>query len=279
MTPENTIYKRYEPAVNAPLEPKAEAWWFVFKGNRLLIGMSESKARIPYIKDMHEWGLSPECVQYLGILEGHPCYSAALADDAGAPVNMEFQDMRQLYGLLDEDIYMLAGRAYQIVYWDLTHRFCGKCGSPTETHAEERAKVCPECGFMSYPRLNPAIIVAVVREKQLLLAHAKHFKENFYSVIAGFVEAGETFEECVKREVMEEAGIKVKNIRYFGSQPWPYPNSLMIGFTAEYESGEVKADGVEISDAGWYDASSLPEVPTRMSIAGRLIEWFKASFN
>jgi NAD+ diphosphatase len=125
-----------------------------------------------------------------------------------------------------------------------------------------------------YPRISPAIIVAVTRDDEILLAHNNNFKQNRYSVIAGFVEPGETFEDCVKREVMEEVNVKVKNIKYFSSQPWPFPDSLMIAFTAEYDEGEIRPDGIEIGDAGWYKRDNLPEVPTNTSVAGRLIQWF-----
>ncbi|MFP4194870.1 MAG: NAD(+) diphosphatase, partial [Desulfobacterales bacterium] len=135
-------------------------------------------------------------------------------------------------------------------------------------------KICPQCGLINYPRVSPAVIVAVVKNGQILLARNKQARIPFYSVLAGFVEPSETLEQCVEREVGEEVGITVENIRYFGSQPWPFPNSLMIGFTAEYASGEIQIDSGELSDAGWFDKNSLPRVPPALSIAGQLIEWF-----
>ena len=128
--------------------------------------------------------------------------------------------------------------------------------------------------MLHYPRLSPAIIVAVINDNRILLAHADRFASGLYSVLAGFVEPGEAFEECVKREVKEEVGIMVKNIRYFGSQPWPFPNSLMVGFTADYDSGKISIDGIEIKDAGWFKANDLPRIPGKISIARRLIDWF-----
>jgi NAD+ diphosphatase len=127
---------------------------------------------------------------------------------------------------------------------------------------------------MSYPRLSPAVITAVLKDNKILLSHYAAFKGNMHTIIAGFVEPGETLEECIKREILEEVGIQVRNIKYFGSQPWPFPNSLMIGFTAEYESGEISVDRTEISEAGWYDVNSLPELPPKMSIAREIIDWF-----
>src|SRR5271157_1821576 len=131
-------------------------------------------------------------------------------------------------------------------------------------HDHERARLCEKCGYIAYPRISPAVIVAVVREGKLLLARASRFRTNFYSVLAGFVEPGESAEECLKREVMEETGIKVKNIKYFGSQPWPFPDSLMLAYTAEYVSGEIKVDGREILEAGWYKPGEFPVMPGRM---------------
>ncbi len=167
-----------------------------------------------------------------------------------------------------------------MVAWDRTHRFCGQCGAPTEDEPHERAKRCPACGLIGYPRLSPAIIIAVVRKTdqgdRLLLARNHRFPTGRYSVIAGFVEPGETLEECAQREVCEEVGIRIRNVRYFGSQPWPFPNSLMIAFTAEYAGGEITLEESEIAEAGWFAAGALPDIPPRMSISRRLIDWFVA---
>jgi NAD+ diphosphatase len=139
---------------------------------------------------------------------------------------------------------------------------------------QERARSCPACGNVVYPRISPAIIIAVVKGEELLLAHNKNFRGGWYSVVAGFVEPGETIEDCAEREIFEEVGIKIKNIQYFASQPWPFPDSLMIGLTAEYESGELRPDGAEIDDAGFFRADALPETPGKTSVAGKLIGWF-----
>ncbi len=142
----------------------------------------------------------------------------------------------------------------------------------------ERAKKCPNCGLTNYPRLSPAIIIAVVRPTEqgnrLLLARNHRFPSGRYSVIAGFVEPGESLEECAQREVREEVGIRIKNICYFGSQSWPFPNSLMVGFTAEYDSGTLVLEAAEIAEAQWFAADHLPLLPPKMSIARRLIDWF-----
>jgi ADP-ribose pyrophosphatase YjhB (NUDIX family)/predicted DNA-binding WGR domain protein len=148
------------------------------------------------------------------------------------------------------------------------------CGASTIKKADEHAKVCPVCGHISYPRLSPAIIAAITKGDKLLLARNKNFAPGVYSVLAGFVEAGETLEECVKREIREEAGIEIKNIKYFGSQSWPFPNSYMLAFTAEHESGEIKIGEDEIADAGWFGADEIPKVPGSLSISRKLIDWF-----
>jgi NAD+ diphosphatase len=179
-----------------------------------------------------------------------------------------------MFSVLPDELFWIAGRALQITTWDLTSRYCGRCGHPMEKSEIERAKVCPACGFKSFPKISPAVIVAVTKENRILLARAYRFPVKIYSVIAGFVEPGETLEECIKREIEEEVGIQVKNIQYFGSQPWPFPNSLMIAFTAEYASGTLQIDDEEIMDAGWYAADGLPPVPDKISIARRLIDWF-----
>jgi len=160
------------------------------------------------------------------------------------------------------------------VDWDRTHQFCGRCGAPMEAKATERAKLCPRCGLHHFPRLAPAVIVLVERGHALLLARSRHFTQGMYSVIAGFVEPGETLEEAVVREVREETGISIRDIKYFGSQPWPFPHSLMIGFTAAYESGEIVLEDSEIEDAGWFTRDNLPPLPGKISIARRLIDGF-----
>ena len=154
------------------------------------------------------------------------------------------------------------------------HSFCGQCGSPTTRRTTEHAKECPHCGLVAYPRISPAIIVAITRNNTILLAHNAAENHPFYSVLAGFLEPGESFENCVKREVFEEVQIRVKNIRYFGSQPWPFPDSLMVAFTADYDSGTIAVDGVELDHADWFTSNNLPAIPRSGSISRKLIDWF-----
>jgi len=177
-----------------------------------------------------------------------------------------------LFSALDDAQFALAGRALQIVEWDRTHQFCGACAAATMARTSERSRECPGCGLVVYPRLAPAVMGLVRRERQLLLARSPRFPEGMYSALAGFVEPGETLEQCLEREVYEEAGIKVRNVRYFASQPWPFPHSLMLAFFADYDSGDLRVDGTEIEDARWFDIEDLPRLPARISIARRLID-------
>lgn len=272
--PKESIYKRYQPATTPEPENGQSCYWFVFQSTKLMIKVANETLGIPFSQSLEEIKLSPVRTQYLGRLDDHPCYSAEVSPETVAPAGMSFRDLRSLYGALDEDVFVLAGKAIQVVAWDQTHQYCGRCGLQTETLPDERAKKCPACGLISYPRISPAVITAVFKDNQILLTHNIAFRGKFYGLIAGFVEAGETLEECARREILEEVRIRVKNLQYFGSQPWPFPNSLMIGFTAEYESGEILADGKEISECGWYDTHNLPDLPSKMSIAREMIDWF-----
>jgi NAD+ diphosphatase len=264
-------------AIHPPAEQTDPAYWFAFAGNRLLCYEASAPEVIPLLLDFSELGLEPMRRQYLGTFEGRHCFSVELAAEVEAPPGMAFKGLRELYGPLDETLFAVAGRAVQIVDWDRTHQFCGRCGAKTVSLDPERAKKCPQCHLVNYPRLSPSIIVRVRRDNELLLARSPRFTPGMYSVLAGFVEPGETLEQAVEREVLEEVGLAVKNIQYFGSQPWPFPNSLMIGFTAEYAGGEFQLDPTEIEDAGWYTVDHLPDIPSRISIARRLIDDFVSS--
>jgi len=267
-----SIYKRYVPEINrAPAN--AEAYWFAFSASRLLV--NDEELAVPFAQSLAGLGISVIRTQYLGTLEGKPCYSAEISPDIAAPAGMSYYDLRSTFTILEEDLWLLAGRALQIVNWDQMHQYCGRCGKKTETLAEERAKRCPACGFSSYPRLSPAVIFAVFKDDQILLSHNEAFPGKWYSISAGFVEPGETLEDCIRREIKEEVGIEIKNIQYFGSQPWPFPNSLMLGFTADWARGDLVPDGKEISDAGWFTTDNMPEVPPRkLSIARDIIDWY-----
>ncbi len=265
----------FNPDMRPPTDGQAPDLYFVFHQKRLLIIRQENRIRIPDSDDLPSSGFALIRKQYIGSLDDRPCYAAEMEADGGLPSeNFELADLRALFMRLEEDLFWVAGRANQLVYWQQTHLYCGACGHSTEDKSDERAKICPACGLINYPRLSPAVIVAVLKEDTILLARNKRFHMPFYSVLAGFVEPSETLEACVEREVKEEVGICVKNIRYFGSQPWPFPNSLMVAFTAEYAGGDITPDPSEITDAAWYSKEELPQVPGSISIAGKLIAWF-----
>jgi NAD+ diphosphatase len=180
--------------------------------------------------------------------------------------------LRNWFGVLDDRGLAIAMRAVQLLEWDRTHRHCGACGSLTERVAGERARRCPACSLSTYPRISPAMMVLVSRGRELLLARGLHFPPGRYSALAGFLEAGETIEQAIHREVREEVGVAIRELRYFGSQSWPFPNSLMIAFRAQWDSGEIRVDPSELADAGWFAPEQLPELPPRLSIARALIE-------
>jgi NAD+ diphosphatase len=223
-----------------------------------------------------EEGALPEQAHFLGSLDGLPCVAVEEPDEAGT---VGFEGLRRLWGQVGPQVWAIAGRAVQIVDWDVAHRFCGRCGSPTGPMADQRARHCPQCGLDAYPRIAPAVIVLVERDDgRALLARNASFSEPFYSCLAGFVEPGETLEEAVHREVREEVGIEVCDLRYFASQPWPFPHSLMVGFTARLASGELRPDGREITEAAWFTASDLPRLPGEISIARALVEDWRRRF-
>lgn len=264
------------------LSPAPHEWahslFFAFHQDKLLVIKKESSLCIPNHENIKLLEMSYSNELYIGNINGRYCYSADLIKDLSSdniPANLSLINLSKLYSSVEDDLFWAAGRAYNIINWHRTHLFCGKCGASTQQKSDELAKVCPNCGLIVYPAMAPAIIVAIIKGNKILLARNKQKAYQHYSVLAGFVEPGETLHDCVKREIVEEVGIKVKNISYFGSQPWPFPNSLMIAFTAEYESGEIKVDGKEISDAGWFAKDELPIIPGSISVSWHLIEWFK----
>jgi NAD+ diphosphatase len=266
----------FVPSVTPPTVRTAQDWWFVFRRHDLLILAGDDEVRVPTWGLLESLPLSLAGGQYLGALDGVSCYCADVDEiPPHLPESAQFSGLRGLFERLPSDLFWTAGRAAQFAHWNRTHQFCGGCGHLTEYAADERAKRCPRCGQTSYPRISPAVIVAVVNDAgELLLAHAPRFPKGMYSVLAGFVEPGETFEDAVRREVKEEVNVDVTDIRYFGSQPWPFPDSLMVAFTARYAGGDMRVDNVEITDAGWYRADNLPQIPGKISVARQLIDWF-----
>lgn len=185
--------------------------------------------------------------------------------------DLQMMGLRKSFDVLSPEMYQLAGKCAELLYWDQNSRYCGCCGAPMRWETEI-SKRCTECGKELWPQLQTAIIVRVTRGDEVLMVHAHNFRSTFYGLVAGFVETGETLEECVRREVWEETHIRIRNIRYFASQPWPYPAGLMVGFTAEYDGGELQLQRSELAGGGWFRRDSLPEMPGPVSLARRLLD-------
>lgn len=268
-----SIYEKFV-LNHTPPDVAKDAYWFAFSGDRLLVIDEKNGIDIPKSDSLESFNLKPVRTQYLGTYDGVDCYSAEL-EKTDLPEGMSLTDLRKLFERTSEDMFLLAGRAKQIMEWDRDHQICSRCGTPTEHNGFDRSKKCPNCKLSQFPVLSPAVIMAVHKDDQLLLAQSRRFASGgWYSVLAGFVEPGETLEEAVQREIKEETGIDVKNIQYFGSQPWPFPHSLMIGFTADYAGGDIILQDEEISDAQWFTVDTLPKIPGRISIARKLIDHF-----
>lgn len=263
---------RFVPHHKAPEHPGEDPMLFAFRGRDLLV---TEDGRLPKVSEIDAHGFEAVRRQYLGSLDGRHCYSAELPEDASDQGGLRFANLHMLYGSLDEAEHAIAGRAVQIVHWDRLNQFCGACGEQTVLSENDRSRMCPSCRYPLFPRLAPAMIVAVEREDEILLARSPHFPDGIMSVLAGFVEPGESAEQAVEREVFEETAIHVHNVQYFSSQAWPFPNSLMLGFRAEYKDGEIQIDGEEIVEARWFRAREMPDFfPGRVSISQWLIHDF-----
>lgn len=248
--------------------------WYIFCKNDLLLQrLSDGTYTIPHTKEppieLKEWqkvlNVSPND-------SGNVEVRTVLIDKPVTDLpDLEMCGLRQSYYKLPYDLYLKAGKCQEILYWDQNTRFCGVCGAPMKLHTEI-SKRCTGCGKEVWPQLATAIIVLIHKDDEVLLVHARNFKEDFYGLVAGFVETGETLEEAVIREVKEETGIHIQNIRYFGSQPWPYPCGLMVGFHADYLKGDLHLQQSELSRGGWFRRNNLPHIPEKLSIARKLLD-------
>ena len=244
---------------------------FAFRDDKVLVGGADDAPVVPHSSMLEALGLEGDR-HYLGDLEGVACVAVPLPPDASEPAGWRYAGLRSLFFRLPESVLAIAARAFQVVEWDRTHRYCGRCGTATRQKDGERAKECPSCGYVSYPRVTPAMMVLITRGREILLARAPRFPPGMFSALAGFVEPGETIEDCIRREVREEVGLEVGDIRYFASQSWAFPHSLMIAYTAEYAGGELKPDEMEIAEARWFPWDAVPNLPPSISISRRLIE-------
>ena len=247
---------------------------FIFRAGELLV--HETTLALP---DAHSalppgvaQALAPEQLLPLGLWQGRYCCTASVSLETEPQPGYSFKNLRALFGAVDDEFLGLASRAAQITEWARTHRFCGVCATPMQIASGERAFTCPSCGYIAYPRISPAMMVLIKKEGAVLMAQHARSPAGRFSPLAGFLEAGESIEEAIHREVFEEVGLKVTNLQYFSSQSWPFPHSLMIAFTADYVSGDITVDGNEITEARWFSvAEGLPKPYAEISISGQLV--------
>ncbi|MCY4656185.1 MAG: NAD(+) diphosphatase [Gammaproteobacteria bacterium] len=253
-------------------ESDGDSMYFTVMAGELL-SILEAGIPRPVTADEFMWlDVEVKHKMFLGTLRGKNCY--VLSATGSVPKEYVLSPLRSWLGRVEPDMFYLAGRSVQLIEWLQNHRYCGRCGEPTKEDNNDRALVCPSCNLVSYPRLSPSIIVLVRKGKQALLARNRSWQSGFFSTLAGFVEPGESIEQTVHREVKEEVGIEVTNLRYLGSQSWPFPNSLMLGFHADYLSGEFHYRDGEISEARWFDIDDFPNIPGGTAISRWLIDEF-----
>ncbi len=263
------------------LENKNSSYSFlIFRKNELLIQENETSLTLPDENTFKTNILSELNGFYICEYNGKSFYVIDLETNLVLPQNYIFKNFMDCSrNFCKQKIFPIAVQAYQLLNWSRKHQYCGVCGTKFKPMNPDKSKSCPKCNNLLFPQTSPAIIVAIIKDKKILLAHNNNFPEGLYSIIAGFVELGENLEETVHREVQEEVGLKVKNIRYFNSQPWPFPNSLMLGFVADYDSGEIKTDGVEIAHADWFTPDNFPILPDEHSIARKIIDWYVSNYS
>lgn len=253
-------------------EPKPRPWFVFVAGQQLLCqeGGQQFIQEVSAEKPLFDH----DAAHLLGIYNNRPCYAVSTSPDIPVPPGFEWRTLRSFLGQVSDLLFDLAGRACQIINWDQEHRFCGSCGQTTVASDIDNARICHHCDRQFFPRISPCVIVVITREDHCLLARNAAWERRYFSALAGFIEPGETVEQALHREVMEEVGIEVDNLEYFGSQPWPFPGQLMLGFHAVYKAGDIKIDQQEIIEADWWHYQNLPPCPSPYTLSGRLIESF-----
>ena len=243
-------------------------YWFIFFNNQLLLQKKGETYTIPY-------SINPPVpvknVLEVSLLEDMPACTASVDTPLEETAEYLPMGLRASYDYLDPILHKIAGKAYELIYWDQHSRFCPSCGTKTVMQTTI-SKQCPNCKYEIYPVVSPAILVLIRKGDAILLVHARNFRGSFYGLVAGFLETGETLEECVRREVMEETGLEINNITYFGNQPWPYPSNLMVGFIADYVSGTIRLQDEELSEGAFFTKDNLPELPRKLSLARKMID-------
>ena len=242
--------------------------WFIFYKDQLVLQKDEEHYLIP---SGAEAPIGIDSFFEADMPDGSVVRIAAVNEAVTLPGSCIWIGLRASYDLLDEAVYHRAGKAFELCHWDLHSRFCPACGNPT-AHKAPIMKQCTACGYQIFPAVSPAVIVLIRKGEELLLVHARNFRGTFYGLVAGFLETGETLEQCVAREVLEETGLTIQNITYFGNQPWPFPSQLMIGFFADYAGGELKLQDEELSAGAFFTKANLPELPRKLSLARKMID-------
>lgn len=251
---------------------KEKVYWIIFCDNKLLLEKNNDfysfpfSLEPPFLKD-------EDNIHTITKKNGkiYKTFNIDNTEECNLKSPYQFVDLRESYELIPQEDYNIAGKASQYLYWDKFSIYCSHCGTKT-IRISNICKKCPKCNHEFFPSIAPAVIVRIHKDDSILLVRARNFRGKFNGLVAGFLEGGETLEECVQREVMEETGIKIKDIKYFGSQSWPYPSGIMIGFTANYVDGAIKIQEEELASAGFFKKDNLPEIPKKLSIARRMID-------
>ncbi|WP_455498437.1 NAD(+) diphosphatase [Coprobacter sp.] len=247
-------------------------YWFIFHNDQLLLEKKNGNYQIPFASEAPiTENINTSILNVL--LENNQNKTYGISRPKKIPPQYEWIGLRASYDYISLESYKTAGKAFEILHWDKNSRFCPACGAPMKQKSDI-TKQCPACGKELYPSISTAILVLIRKKDSILLVHAHNFKGTFNSLVAGFLETGESLEECVAREVIEETGLKIKNITYFGSQPWPYPSGLMVGFIADYQEGEIQLQKEELSSGAFYTRDNLPELPRKLSLARKMIDWW-----
>jgi NAD+ diphosphatase len=267
--------RTFVPAKHGTTRPEPRGHWLIVQEQGLVIVPEEDRIRLPVGDLPAAFDGAVDGALCLGTLDGTPCWVVALAKDTPVPDEFRRETLVPMQGTrLPDDLLSLGGMALQALHWESTSGHCPRCGAPTERIPGEWGKRCPGCRYEHFPHLHPAVIVLVRDGDRCLLTRKAGWAPDRYGLVAGFVDNGECLEGAVHREVKEEVGVEVSDLQYVGSQNWPFPSQLMIGFVARYAGGALRIDHEELEDARWFPCDALPNRPSRHSIAGFILDHY-----